>query len=211
MPRMRLYNKRLFSTWTIAVGIALSSVVQICYHNFHSEQEYPSSYSRGIQLLTEFTTLDISYDKRNSSIRELRRMTVETNSTRPFHQQSAIQIDGKEPEIKLLLSPEEIQWIKQRGELFDLWYNETALTIRHNSYPTLTKPVSLPTSTSYVVNGRNQPIPADFIVSTTTTDSTEALPERNPLTAIYSVERENEPTYVDMKGPWLDFVIVGNP
>jgi hypothetical protein len=212
-PRMNIY-KRLLSTSTVAVGIALISVVQFCYYfHFHSMHHY-SSTSSNAQLL-EFTLIDVADDKVRFSRRKQRLISVENEES--FYR-SSIQISEKEPEIKLLLSPQELQWVKIRGDLFHRWYNKTALTIRHNSYPLLTKRVvALPTNTSNVINGRNQPKRADFVASTlvvSTFPKSESAPETHPthpLAISYSNVRVRKSVHVDEEGPWLDFVIIGNP
>jgi hypothetical protein len=204
---MSLY-KRLLSTSTVAIGIALLTVVQICY-NFQSIQYHSKGSSNGAELLAEFTAIDITYETGRFSPSEQRRTTIENEE--PFHQ-TAIHIAEKEPQIKLLLSPQELSWVKQRGKLFAGWYNKTALTIRHNSYPILKRMVFSPTNTSTLVNGRNQPIPADFVAYTldSSMSISKATPESHPMMT-HSVRRETKSSYVDKNGPWLDFVIIGNP
>lgn len=213
---MSLY-KRLLSLSTIAGSIVVLYIIQV-YYSFHSLYSSTSgtSSTSAAQLLADFTAIDLtSYSKERSriSIQERRRTTVVQNEDVVLSSQFKNINPKREPEIKLLLSPKELEWVKRRGKLFDGWYNQTALVIHRNSYPILRTP-KVPASTaaaatsSTILHGRNQPIRADFFASTSSVtasaESSMQMPTRSHTKVIKS-------KYVDDDGPWLDFVIIGNP
>ncbi|KAG7354910.1 hypothetical protein IV203_004266 [Nitzschia inconspicua] len=208
---MGLY-KRLLSRSTIAASIAVLSVFQVYYY-YHSVHRPAHGSSSAAGFLDEFTSFEFASDDKGQqgpTARSSQGRRRKTKQSAPDpHQHQPKQESDSEPEIKLLLSPKELEWVKRRGDLFESWYNDKAVIIHRNSNPLVKKVIEGRVFPPTTLQDRNQPTPADFSVSTFDSGTTTTVSAKHATKYFRSIEVKS--VYVDDEGPWLDFVIIGNP
>ncbi|KAL3914985.1 MAG: hypothetical protein SGILL_005860 [Bacillariaceae sp.] len=191
------------------------------HHSFSNGNDVGNGAS---MLLAEFApSLELPFSNNDKEQRSLSTSTDKVFTERrqrgttklfPKHvpeQQAKVGFDdSNEKPIELLVSPEELQWIKRRSHFFDKWYNKTGDILYERAHPTRAQ---LTAQTRLLKNGRNPPQPSDSSLSSIATSGQDG--EKLPPQAVHlTTEVGAAPPaleYLDEQGPWLDFVIIGNP
>jgi hypothetical protein len=113
--------------------------------------------------------------------------------------------ENPEYDIKLLMSPEEQLWIQRRGELFDSWHKDTMIPLLHQNAEIEAK------GTTRITTAATTTAPESSLSSL----SSLGRASLNWLTTTNHDQQEERQQkrhrYLDEDGPWLDFVIIGNP